>query len=226
MENNSNYQVRYKFIDKFCRVFFNKKNDVLPITPYFTFEIGLKNHPYNLCFPTKPNRQLYENEIFNFLVRFNSNTEAIESLKYHLKLYQAHEEFLNFFRYELPSKIKIFKNIEEVMILEACLDWVKDQLFAYQIEPYFIGSKAGIETHFEPQILVALLKFLVKECRSEVGKKPAFDGADIGISLLLTHFSSYKDASIISLQKKVGAINTNEYLAESLKKELRLLFHG
>ena len=226
MENNSNYQVRYRFIDKFRRVFFNKKNDVLPITPYFTFEISLKNHPYNLCFPTAPNRQLYENEIFNFLVRFNSNTEAIECMKYHLKLYQINEEFLNFFRYELPSKIKIFKNVEELMILETCLDWVKDQLYAYQIEPYFIGSKAGIETHFEPQILVALLKFLVKECKSDIGKKAAFAGSDIGISLLLTHFSSYKDASIISLQKKVGSIDTDHFLKESLKKELRLLFHN
>lgn len=26
--------------------------------------------------------------------------------------------------------------------------------------------------------------------------------------------------------KKVGVINTNEYLTEALKKELRLLFHG
>ncbi len=226
LENKPTYKVKYRFIDKFRRVFLDKKNDALPITPYFKYEIGVKHHPYNLVFPTEPNRQLYENEIFNILANFNSITESIECLKYHLHVYQATEEFLNFFRYELPTKIKTYKSIEKAQLLEACLDWTKDQLFEYQIEPYYIGSKAGIETHFEPQILVALLKFLVKECRSEIGKKPAFDGADIGISLLLTHFSSYKDASIISLQKKVGAINTNEYLTEALKKELRLLFHG
>jgi hypothetical protein len=226
MENKPAYKVKYRFIDKFRSVFLDKKNDVLPITAYFKYEIETKHHPYNLVFPAEPNRQLYENEIFNLLANFNSITESIECLKYHLHLYQANEEFLNFFRYELPTKIKTFKTLEKVQLLEACLDWIKDQLYSFHIEPYYIGSKAGIETHFEPQILVALFKFLVKECRSEIGKKPAFDGADIGISLLLTHFSSYKDASIISLQKKVGAINTNEYLTESLKKELRLLFHG
>jgi hypothetical protein len=225
LENKPTYKVKYRFIDKFRRVFFDKKNDVLPITPYFEYEIEVKHHPYNLYFPSEPKRQLYENEIFNLLAGFNSNTEAIECLKYHMKLYQSNEEFLNFFRYELPSKIKIFRNSEKILILEACLDWIKDQLHSYQIEPFFIGSKAGIETHFDPQILVALLKFLIKECKSDIGKKPAFAGADIGISLLLTHFSSYKDSSIISLQKKVGGIDTAHYLSEPLKKELRGLFH-
>ena len=226
MENSPDYKVKYRFVDRFRRVFFDKKNDVLPITQYFKYEIAVKHHPYNLVFPKEPNRRLYENEIFNQLTSFNSITESIECLKYHMLLYQANEEFLNFFRYELPVKIKIFKSKEKAQVLEACLEWTKDQLYAYHIEPYYIGSKAGIDTHFEPHILVALLKFLIKECRSEVCKKPAFEGTDIGISLLLTHFSSYKDTSIISLQKKVGAINTNEYLTEALKKELRLLFHS
>jgi hypothetical protein len=227
MENNEIiYVSKYSMWRRILQVFFGVKNDDTPLTPYFKYELNIRHHQNNLCFDKEPSKILYENSIFGLLSNFTSITGAINCLKYHFALYDEKDTYLEFFRYELPARIKSSSSKSTKIIFEGCLDWVTEQIQVYQLEPIYIGSKASIETHFEPKILVALLKFIIKDCKSDIGSRPAFTGTDMGIGLLLTHFTPFQTTPLGSLQKDVGKLKPEHWISEELREKLKELFLG
>jgi len=226
MENNNIiYVSKYSVWKRILQVFFGVKNDDLPLTPYFKYELKVRHHQNNLCFDKEPSRLLYENSIFGLLSNFNSITGAISCLKYHFALYDAKHDYLDFFRYELPARIKSSSSKSSKIIFEGCLDWVTEQIREYHMEPIYLGSRAELQGT-DPEKIMRLFTFLFNDISDPNGSEVAMKGTNLGGAIVLYQFSCFKDVALSTLQKDFATMKSKNNILPKLQHELRTFFYG
>jgi len=226
MENNEIiYVSKYSMWRRILQVFFGVKNDDTSITPYFKYELNIRHHQNNLCFDREPSKILYENSIFVLLSNFNSISGAINCLKYHLALYHAKDLYLEFFRYELPARIKSSSSKSTKIIFEGCLDWVTEQIHEYQMEPIYIGSRAEL-SGTDPEKIMRLFTFLFSDIKDPNGSEFAMKGTSLGGAIVLHQFSCFKGVALSTLQKDYNTIKSKNNIPAKLQEEMRAFFYG
>jgi hypothetical protein len=225
MEENIIYVSKYSLRRRIFEVFFGKKNDNLPLTPYFKYELKVRHHQNNLCFDKEPSRILYENSIFGLLSNFTSISGAINCLKYHFELYEAKDEYLEFFRYELPARIKSSASKSSKIIFEGCLDWVTEQIREYQMEPIYLGSRAELHGT-DPEKIMRLFTYLLNDINDPSGSEFAMKGTSLGGAIILHQFSCFKNSALSSLQKDFNTMKSKNNIPLRLHQEMQAFFYG